>query len=208
MRAWMIAMLGVAIPLVLWIVFLFFDVMAHKDAYTGFSSEFGVSNDWEEFLWEVFTDSLGAAGILLLAFAPVLLETRLCRGIVWKGLPMKSFAWFILLLRAVGIIFIALGLPQILQTVREWLINVRLTDLLSASGAELSVRILREIQSLSMFAIGLYLLFGGKWLIRRCLRGLGNQCVMCGYPTSQIKDGRCPECGTRIESDPATPPAP
>ena len=48
-------------------------------------------------------------------------------------------------------------------------------------------------------AVGVYLLFGGTWLLNRIFRGLEhNRCAKCGFNLTGLDDGAvCPECGGR-----------
>ena len=47
----------------------------------------------------------------------------------------------------------------------------------------------------AVLAFGLYLLFDGRWVIGRILRGLDGTCPKCGYDLKGVKGGVCPECG-------------
>ena len=50
-------------------------------------------------------------------------------------------------------------------------------------------------------AIGLYLFFGGRWIINLAIPGNRPYCPECGYDLSGSPGGRCPECGTAVPSD-------
>ncbi len=48
---------------------------------------------------------------------------------------------------------------------------------------------------------GLYLFFGGKWIVNRAIPGNRPYCPECGYDLTGNKSGHCTECGTAIPSD-------
>ena len=51
------------------------------------------------------------------------------------------------------------------------------------------------------FVAGLYLFFGGKWIVNRAIPGNRPYCPECGYDLTGNKSGHCTECGTAIPSD-------
>ena len=50
-------------------------------------------------------------------------------------------------------------------------------------------------------ALGLYLFFGGEWIINLAIPANRPSCPECGYDLSGSPKGRCPECGTPSQSD-------
>lgn len=48
--------------------------------------------------------------------------------------------------------------------------------------------------------LGLYLFFGGEWIVRRAIPSNRPYCVECGYELTGLPSDRvCPECGTPIK---------
>ncbi len=46
---------------------------------------------------------------------------------------------------------------------------------------------------------GLYLFFGGKWILNLVIPSNRPYCPECGYDLSKASASECPECGTPIE---------
>jgi uncharacterized paraquat-inducible protein A len=49
-------------------------------------------------------------------------------------------------------------------------------------------------------SIGLYLFFGGKWIVNKAIPSNRRYCHECGYMLEGIKGDRCPECDTEFRS--------
>lgn len=67
---------------------------------------------------------------------------------------------------------------------------------------------IQAIPTVTLLLLALHLLLGGRWLIRRMLRGLDGSCPACGH---QLPDGtatRCIECGFRFAQPRFAPPPP
>ena len=65
-----------------------------------------------------------------------------------------------------------------------------------------------SIGAVAQILIGLYLLFGGKWIVDRVIPSNRPYCHECAYVlTGLAPEGVCPECGTpyRRENTPNTP---
>jgi hypothetical protein len=54
--------------------------------------------------------------------------------------------------------------------------------------------------------IGLYLFFGGKWIVNRAIPGNRPYCQECGYELTRTQSDRCPECGTSFHPEDVQPP--
>jgi hypothetical protein len=107
---------------------------------------------------------------------------------------VSDYVWFKLLVRAIGILLLALALPKILDVlywaVEYWAYG---TQVYSTRGF---------IASLAFAAvdtaIAMYLVFGGRKLIEFCMLDLNDRCPRCGYSVSGLAGSACPECGTRL----------
>lgn len=92
---------------------------------------------------------------------------------------MKHRMWFTLAVRLLGLYFVGSGLPRFLNEVAGWL-NLRrmnrgiaASDDLILNGITEAPIVLVAIGAASQLAFGLYLFFGGRWIINRCLREVG-----------------------------------
>lgn len=65
---------------------------------------------------------------------------------------------------------------------------------------------------LAPFAIGLYLFFGGEWVVNLAIASNRPYCPECGYDLSRATGPVCPECGTLLPPNarpvPASDPPP
>lgn len=110
---------------------------------------------------------------------------------------MTDYAWFRLLLKAVGVLLLGMSVPMLL-----WTLGSLLAQRIESGGitlTELGRGWLPPIMGYgSQVAIGLYLLLGGQRLIEYSLRGVRGRCAACGYNVAELKAPVCPECGTPI----------
>ena len=113
---------------------------------------------------------------------------------------MADYSWFRLLVRALGLVFIGLAAPQAVS----WLFWMATSYRQSFTAAGTPAVNLWDmiIQWSGYFAsvaaqlgFGLYLFFGGEWVIRRCLRDVYGRCAACGYDVAGHAGSVCPECG-------------
>jgi predicted amidophosphoribosyltransferase len=56
-----------------------------------------------------------------------------------------------------------------------------------------------------MAASGLYLFFGGKWIVDLAIPGNRPYCQECGYDLTGAHRDRCPECDTPFRPDTVRP---
>jgi hypothetical protein len=122
---------------------------------------------------------------------------------------MSEYAWFKLLVRAVGLLLMGLSLPGLLWAAGE-VITLLFED--TPGMSRYWMRFLpTTIHSAAELAIGAYLFFGGEQIIARCLREVRGHCASCGYDLSATSTGVCPECGAEfkpLSGPPGTPPTP
>lgn len=106
---------------------------------------------------------------------------------------MKHRAWFLLLLKGIGVFLVAFSLPDL------WYIGRGLVDA-GLNGPDAALTLLSNGGLILQPAIGLYLIFGGKRLAEIAIRDAVifadmPGCPHCGYDTTGATADRCPECG-------------
>jgi hypothetical protein len=106
-----------------------------------------------------------------------------------------SHGWFVLSVKVVGILLLGFSLPAACGLIVGFAVHLfserHINDWLQANIA--------FAPSLVQLALGAYLLFGGKWIIRMCLRSSRNLCPRCGYDRGRVGAEPCPECGFWVE---------
>ena len=113
---------------------------------------------------------------------------------------MKFRMWFRLVIKAVGLLLLSQAVPGLVRVAVIALdesMNYGYTGFWRAQHWPYALQPLSEQGVL--IAFGLYLLFGGKWLLNRCVP-IDKFCSECGYNISKVKSGRCPECGASFSA--------
>lgn len=105
-------------------------------------------------------------------------------------------AWTTVVVSAIGLLLVGLSVSGVVT-----LVTYAIYYPVIGQGFAWA-RVLFSLGSLAEFALGLYLLFGGRAVVRRWLRSL-DRCPACGYDTAPDAD-RCPECGYRTRDTSAT----
>ena len=115
---------------------------------------------------------------------------------------MSDFAWFKLLIRAIGVLLIGLSIPMVLYTIGFGIANQL------SNSMPLSALMIPWLPMLAGYGVqagfGLYLLVGAEGLINRCIAGVRHNCAACGYNLEGITSAVCPECGAATTRRAAT----
>ncbi len=114
---------------------------------------------------------------------------------------MKHKTWFRLVLKAIGVLLIGLTIPTLSQVVLFILYNfmVGVTPLFVPRSFGRSW--ITVAGPMLQFIFGLYLLFGGKWIVNLCIPSNRPYCQECGYDLSRATSANCPECGVKLPRD-------
>lgn len=103
-----------------------------------------------------------------------------------------------LLVKLVGLSIICGGIQSLLANLGQlgamilMIFDQRLTNLeLFWVGNAMSA-----VGSCLTIALGLYLFFGGKWIVNLAIPGSHPHCPECAYDLTGAASTRCPECGT------------
>ncbi len=117
---------------------------------------------------------------------------------------MKHKTWFRLILKAIGVLLVCLGLPDILNVVAVFL-SIGFGGLwgMPAQGFDWSTVLAALAQygmigALAKLLLGLYLLFGGKLIVDLCIPSNRPYCPDCGFELRVIRGDKCSECGIRL----------
>ncbi len=114
-----------------------------------------------------------------------------------KGGPMKHKTWFRLVLKAIGVLTIGVAIPNLV-----WGVPVAMQWAAGIGGRPPAVYELGQIAAgIAPVAFGLYLFFGGEWIVNIAIPSNRPYCPNCGYDVSKATSGRCPECGVALPTD-------
>jgi len=118
---------------------------------------------------------------------------------------MKHKTWFRLVVKAIGILLIALGLPEAIMGTAEVIYAYRVQRNWSTATAPMPVWevVLWQIAPPVLRVIlGLYLLLGGEWLVNFVIPSNRRYCPDCGHDVSEPLGARtCAECGATLPPD-------
>lgn len=119
---------------------------------------------------------------------------------------MKHKTWFRLVLKAIGVLVIAFGAPQVFRELighARWGLSwgTAPSQMSSMSPADVIWHLLSNSgPDFLLLGIGLYLLIGGERLVRFCIPSNRPYCADCGYDLSEQQGSICPECGVNVEA--------
>lgn len=112
---------------------------------------------------------------------------------------MKHKTWFRLVLKAIGVFLVADSAPGTLQLVAyviEWLAQSSVNW--GATMFPWSTLIVYPVASVAQAAFGLYLFFGGKFIVNLAIPSNRPYCPECGYDIGRAGGSTCPECGAAL----------
>ena len=113
---------------------------------------------------------------------------------------MKYKTAFRLALRAIGVWVAVSSLPGLMVWGARvaWLASLGTGQPLTPL-TQLGFETLNALQYACMLALGLYLFFGGEWIVRLAIPSNRPYCPDCGYDLAGLtRSDRCPECGTLL----------
>ncbi|MEX2218497.1 MAG: hypothetical protein WD749_07010 [Phycisphaerales bacterium] len=119
---------------------------------------------------------------------------------------MSDYAWFKLVVRAIGLLLLGMALPSLIWQVGTIVALAFDSQLTQFQPMYFIQWVPGVLGTAAQLAFGLYLLLGAERLIARCLRDVRGHCACCGYDLSSLTADKCPECGTPIT--PAAPRSP
>lgn len=123
------------------------------------------------------------------------------RGAAGKAIAMKHKTWFRLILKAIGVLTFVTGVSTLLTY------SGFLWQTISAvgMGSNTSVFFFQLASPIVQIALGLYLFFGGEWVVNKAIPSNRPYCPECGYDLSGAVSSRCPECDTPFDPDMVRP---
>ncbi len=107
---------------------------------------------------------------------------------------MKYKTLFRVLLKAIGIAMVGWSAPPLLSAVAQIAVEQVITS--SGSVVYWPWLIGQVVAQSLMLVFGLYLFFGGRWIVDRAIPGNRPYCHECGYDLTANTTGNCPECDT------------
>ncbi len=115
---------------------------------------------------------------------------------------MKYKTLFRLLVRFLGVGFLAFGCQGLLYAAFSVLWNwYKPSSFRPDSWWTWTV-----VPPMAHVLIGIYLFFGGRWIVNLAIPSNRPYCPNCAYELTGISNGRCPECGTPFRAEDVQPP--
>lgn len=104
---------------------------------------------------------------------------------------MSEVAWFSLLLRAIGVLVLVVAGPGFIGYLGYLPLGIA-----SGVGWEWYLPAIAWLCGYVIAGgVAVYLIRGGKRIVRYCVDDLVGRCAVCGYPLTRVNGDVCPECG-------------
>lgn len=119
---------------------------------------------------------------------------------------MVERIWFRLLIRALGVLFIGLSVPAIVSLAGGLASSLTSTNAAALGSSEWTMYYVGTGLGYGLEAgFGIYLLFFGEGLIRKCIADTLGRCAVCQYDLHGQTGDTCPECGTPFRTPSPAP---
>ena len=118
---------------------------------------------------------------------------------------MKHKTWFRLVLKAIGVLMIGFALPGVATLLSKVGYHTMYGDPFTVRGVSAPdwfywQFLSSHVGDLVQLGLGMYLLFGGRWIADLAIPSNRPYCPECGYDNSEATGKCCPECGVPIVS--------
>lgn len=124
---------------------------------------------------------------------------------------MKHKTWFRLVLKAMGVFFALQGAAYVVSSIPAtarvgW--DFLVTGYFVGDWSMFLWEVSGCLLGMPMLAAGLYLFFGGEWIVNKAIPSNRPYCPHCGYDLSRGGGAVCPECGVALPEGLAGPKSP
>ena len=112
---------------------------------------------------------------------------------------MKHKTWFRLVLKAIGVLLIGFSLQGVIPAIAAVVMYLLEWSEMSVSSNEFMWwNFPYYIAGFVQFGLGIYLFFGGKWIVNKAIPSNRSYCPECGYQIANAHGANCPECGVAL----------